>query len=425
MPRKLGFLAFLAALTAVITFAASWVTPASADVGPLTATSNAPALNTPVTISGTVTTAGPIALTIQATSGSFGSGGLNTGEQGTGTGTNQMTIQVGSQGPHNLSLNYTCTTAGAATITVQHQGANPQTIVINCGGAGSVPVDPNANSGGLVVNPPSGTSATVTGTCAQGAQLTIAGSAYFTGATLNGTAITGATGSSSATCATAGSISASVICTTQGTATFQLGSSRGTLTCTSAGPSNCGAQALPSVNGQLVPGVNNQAACPQTSTSLSTTASGITIAAAPSTVGCTGTSSVTTLTITVNGPNGAPVADKTPVQVTADAGVVSAPSLQTLNGKASTPYTAPSSPPAGGSVTVRATAAGATGQTQVALSCSGSASTAGTTAPPPVNTGATSPSLPPPPPAATGNSANSVFRPPNTGDAGLKARSQD
>jgi len=113
------------------------------------------------------------------------------------------------------------------------------------------------------------------------------------------------------------------------------------------------------------------------------------------------------------------IADKTPVTVTANAGVVSAPSLQTLSGKAQTPYTAPSTPPAGGSVTITATAAGATGSTNVALSCAGGSTVPSTSAPPPVTGGL--PPAPPPPPVATGDASGSVFRPPNTGDAGLKA----
>jgi hypothetical protein len=406
---------------AFFAFAASVATPAAADVGPLTATSNAPAVGTPITITSLLNLLSPVTVNASATIPGFSAGNLNPGGAGTGAGSGQMTLQANSAGPTTLTLTYVCAQVGASTITVTHQGATQQTIVINCGGAGAAPTNPTGGSS-LVVNPPSGSSATVTGNCTQGQQLTAAGPAYFTGVTLNGSSITAATGSATATCALAGTISASVLCTSQGTVNFSLGNTAGKLDCTTAGPQNCGAQQGVPTNSTIItpntqPG--SQAACPQANIGTSSTASGITITAAPSTVGCSGTSSVTTLTINVAGPNGAMVADKTPVQVTADAGVVSAPSLQTLSGKATTPYTAPSTAPASGSVTIRATAAGATGQTTVALSCAGGAAPGSVGAPPPPVT-SSQPALPPPPPAGGAN-ANNVFRPPNTGDAGLKA----
>jgi hypothetical protein len=417
--KRLLQLTSLVAAFAALFFATNVTKPVSADVGPLTASSTAPPLGGTVTITGQITPAGPLPVTASASTGTFQSGNLSPGGAATGTGTNQLIMQAVSAGPATVSLTYVCSQAGAVTFTVGYQGAASQTITVNCGGAGAAPaatpVTTAGTAGSLTVVPDSGTGTTVTGQCNANDQLQVTGQGYFTSVSVNGVAVTSATGSSTATCQTAGVISASVICTSQGVANFQIGNATGHFTCTAAGGSTCGAQTSPT-------GVPlNQTGCVAlVGGTPSATASGITIAAAPTTVGCSGTSAVTTLTIQVNGANGAPVADKTAVTVTSSAGVVSAPSLQTLGGKAQTPFTAPSS---GTSVTITATAAGATGTGTVALSCGGSTSSNVTTPPPPAvgQPVAGLPPAPPPPPVAGALNGNQTFRPPNTGDAGLKA----
>jgi hypothetical protein len=129
-----------------------------------------------------------------------------------------------------------------------------------------------------------------------------------------------------------------------------------------------------------------------TSTPSSGPASQISVSAAPTSVGCNGSSFVTVLVRSQSGVN---VANGTVVTVSANIGSVSPGTAQTNNGGILVVYTAPASQ--GGTATITATSGAVSGTTQIQLSC--------TSAPTAVPTQ-------PPPPVAT-------IAPPRTGDAGL------
>jgi hypothetical protein len=123
------------------------------------------------------------------------------------------------------------------------------------------------------------------------------------------------------------------------------------------------------------------------------TATTVTASAAPTSVGCSGSSFVT---IVVKGAGGANVADGTAVNITTNIGTVSPAQATTSGGGVLTIFTGPAN--SGGTATITATSGSITGSTQVAVNCSQAQAT---TAPPPPATG------------------GSVVVPPSTGDAGL------
>jgi hypothetical protein len=130
-----------------------------------------------------------------------------------------------------------------------------------------------------------------------------------------------------------------------------------------------------------------------TSTPSTGPASQISVSAAPTSVGCNGSSFVTVL---VRSQSGANVPNGTVVTVSANIGSVSPGTATTNNGGILVVYTAPASQ--GGTATITATSGSVSGTTQIQLSC--------TTAPTAV------PTQPVPTAVAT-------IAPPRTGDAGL------
>ncbi len=275
--------------------------------------------------------------------------------------------QINCNGAGTMTSYFTCPYSVTVTFTL-----NGLTGYLTCTGIGG------GVAGGLLVSPPAGTQATVSGQCFAGQSLTATGSGYFTTASVGGIPVLTA-GGLSATCSTDGYISATFVCSaTASTVFFYLGTSTGTLAC-SGGLLNTGI-GLPLVN---------------TTTGVAST---LTVTASPQSVSCNGTS---TLSIAVRDANGNSVANGATVLLTSTGGNLSPSQTQTSNGSASATLLAPSS---SGNVTVSAASGVAINSTSINVTCN----TTAPVVPPQIQTLA--------PRVSTG-----TISPPNTGDAGLAA----
>jgi hypothetical protein len=250
-----------------------------------------------------------------------------------------------------------------------------------------------AAAGGLSVNPPIGSTAVVSGQCTvPGQQLTVQGPGTFAGATINGTPIPNSAGVTFVQCTSLGNLSATFNCSTAGTASFNLSGITGVLTCTTGGAGAC-----------PTGGVFNPATGICTPSFGGGVPTSVSITANPSSLQCTGASSVAFMSVTVKDAVGQNVQDGTSVTISADSGTFAPSQATTLGGATQFIYSPAST--SSGTVNIRATAGSAQGTTTVSVSCSQ------TTAPPPVSPPVTSP--PPPPTGPV------TIAPPNTGDAGL------
>jgi hypothetical protein len=246
--------------------------------------------------------------------------------------------------------------------------------------------------GGLTLNPPgSGATTVVSGQCLPGQQLTVVGPGSFIGAQINGVQVPNVAGATVVNCASAGGVSAQFNCTTIGTANFNLAGLVGTFSCTTGTGGTCPG------GGIFNPATGGCAASGGVPSSIAITAN-------PSSLQCTGASSVAFMSVTVKDAQGQNVQDGTNVTITADSGTFAPSQATTLGGMTQFIYSPAST--SSGTVNIRANAGSAQGTGSVNVSCSGSSTT-----PPPVSAPVTSP---PPPP-----SGPVTIQPPNTGDAGL------
>lgn len=252
-----------------------------------------------------------------------------------------------------------------------------------------------AAAGGLTLNPPaSGATTTVSGQCVSpGQQLTVTGTGSFVGAQINGTAVPNVAGTNTVNCTSVGNLTAQFNCSTIGTASFNLAGLTGTFNCTTGAPGTCPGGGIfnTATGGCAAGGVP----------------SAITITANPSSLQCTGSSSVAFMSVSVKDAQGQNVQDGTNVTITADSGTFAPSQATTLGGSTQFIYSPAST--SSGTVNIRANAGSAQGTTSVNVTCGS------TTAPPPSSA---PPSSPPPPPTGP-----VVIQPPNTGDAGLAASS--
>jgi hypothetical protein len=290
------------------------------------------------------------------------------------TAPNQLTCTGGQ-----FSASFLC---GPSPVTVTFS-SGVQTGSLGCG----VQV-----SGGLTLNPPgAGTTTSVSGQCAiAGQTLTVTGPGLFSSATINGVQVPNSAGTASIICSSVGTIIAGFNCSTIGTATFGLAGLTASFSCTSAGAGQCPTGTTFNVATGACTGLQGGGV-----------PSSLSITANPSSLQCTGSSSVAFMSVSVKDAQGQNVQDGTNVTITADSGTF-APSQATTAGGATQFIYSPAST-SSGTVNIRASAGNAQGTTQVNVSCSQA------TAPP-----AAPPSSPPPPPAGP-----VVIQPPNTGDAGL------
>jgi hypothetical protein len=249
-----------------------------------------------------------------------------------------------------------------------------------------------AATGGLSVNPASGSVTTISAQCSiPGQQLTATGTGTFAGANINGTQVPNVAGTTVVNCTSVGTLTAQFNCTTVGTANFNLAGTTGTFTCTTGTGGTCpGGGIFNPVTG----GCAASGGVPST----------ITITANPSSLQCTGSSSVAFMSVTVKDAQGQNVQDGTNVTITADSGTFAPSQATTLGGTTQFIYSPAST--SSGTVNIRANAGSAQGTGSVNVTCGGS-----TTTPPPSSAPVTSP--PPPPTGPV------TIQPPNTGDAGL------
>jgi len=253
-----------------------------------------------------------------------------------------------------------------------------------------------AATGGLSLNPPSGATTVVSGQCLPGQQLTVTGPGSFSGAQINGVQVPNVAGSPVVNCASAGGVTATFNCVSIRTANFNLAGVTGSFSCTTGAPGTC-------PNGGIF---NPAVGCTNTIGGVPTS---ITIAANPSSLQCTGSSSVAFMSVAVKDAQGQNAQDGTNVTITADSGTFAPSQATTLGGQTQFIYSPAST--TSGTVNIRANAGSAQGTTSVSVTCGST-----TTAPPaPVLPPVTSP---PPPP-----SGPVTIQPPNTGDAGLIASS--
>jgi len=250
-----------------------------------------------------------------------------------------------------------------------------------------------AATGGLSVNPPSGATTTISAQCnIPGQQLTVTGTGSFIGANINGTPVPNVAGTTVVNCTSVGTLTAQFNCTTVGTASFNLAGITGTFSCTTGTGGTCPGGGIfnPATGGCAASGG---------------VPSSIVITANPSSLQCTGSSSVAFMSVTVKDAVGQNVQDGTNVTITADSGTFAPSQATTLGGATQFIYSPAST--SSGTVNIRANAGNAQGTGSVNVTCSGST---GST-PPPVSAPVTSP--PPPPTGPV------TIQPPNTGDAGL------
>jgi len=254
-----------------------------------------------------------------------------------------------------------------------------------------------AATGGLSVNPPSGSVTTISAQCAvPGQQLTVTGTGTFAGANINGTQVPNVVGTTVVNCTSVGTLTAQFNCTTIGTASFNLAGITGTFSCTTGTGGTCPGGGIfnPATGGCAATG-----GVPST----------IVITANPSSLQCSGSSSVAFMSVTVKDAVGQNVQDGTNVTITADSGTFAPSQATTLGGATQFIYSPAST--SSGTVNIRANAGAAQGTASVNVTCGGTTST-----PPPVSAPVTSP---PPPP-----SGPVTIQPPNTGDAGLATGTQ-
>lgn len=249
-----------------------------------------------------------------------------------------------------------------------------------------------AATGGLSVNPASGSVTTISAQCSiPGQQLTATGTGTFAGANINGTQVPNVAGTTVVNCTSVGTLTAQFNCTTVGTANFNLAGTTGTFNCTTGTGGTCpGGGIFNPVTG----GCAASGGVPST----------ITVTANPSSLQCTGSSSVAFMSVTVKDAQGQNVQDGTNVTITADSGTFAPSQATTLGGTTQFIYSPAST--SSGTVNIRANAGSAQGTGSVNVTCGGS-----TTTPPPSSAPVTSP--PPPPTGPV------TIQPPNTGDAGL------
>jgi len=259
-----------------------------------------------------------------------------------------------------------------------------QTGTLGCGVAGA---------GGLALNPPTaGTTTTVTGQCVTpGQQLTVTGTGTFVGAQINTSPVPNVVGTTVVNCTSVGTLMAQFNCTAPGVASFNLAGVTGTFQCTTGG-TTC-----------IPPAVLNPATGQCSAPFGGGVPASVTISANPSSLQCTGSSSVAFMSVSVKDAQGQNAQDGTTVTITADSGTF-APSQATTSGGSTQFIYSPAST-SSGTVNIRANAGAAQGQATVNVTCGA------TSAPPPVSAPVTSP--PPPPTGPV------TIQPPNTGDAGL------
>lgn len=278
-----------------------------------------------------------------------------------------------------FSATFTC---GASPVTVTFTNGT-QTGTLGCGVAAA---------GGLTVNPPAGAATSVTGQCTvPGQQLTVAGTGTFISATINGAPLPNVAGSTVVNCTSIGTVVAQFNCTAPGAINFNLGGVTGTFQCTT-GTGTCpgGAVFNPITGCTTAPG--------GVPASMSVTAN-------PTSLQCTGSSSVAFVSVAVKDAQGQNAQDGTNVTITADSGTFAPSQATTLGGTTQFIYSPAST--SSGTVNIRANAGAAQGTTTVNVTCGSTT----TPPPPPVSAPVSSP---PPPPAGP-----VTIAPPNTGDAGL------
>jgi len=208
----------------------SWPRSAAADLGTLSASVSSATVGQTVTITGSLNNLSGASVTLVASTGTWASGSVSTGETVSGAGTAVLSFtSSGSTVSSTLTGTYTCTTTGTVTFTLSQNpppasGPSVLTTTVVC----------NAASSGLItVTPPAAPvngAVTVSGTCtAAGDQVTSSGPGQFVA--FPPPANVGVTASTTVTCNTAGIFSVTFICTGDGIVTFTRGNAAGTLYC--------------------------------------------------------------------------------------------------------------------------------------------------------------------------------------------------
>jgi hypothetical protein len=213
---------------------------------------------------------------------------------------------------------------------------------------------------------------------------------------MNGVPIAGVQGSPTVTCTQIGTLAVLFNCTGPGAVSFSMGGLIGSFTCSSIGQGTC-----------IAPQVFNPATGGCSAAAGGGVPATVTVSANPSSLQCTGSSSVAFMSVNVKDAQGQNAADGTNVTITADSGTFAPSQATTLAGATQFIYSPAST--SSGTVNIRANAGAAQGQATINVTCGS------TSAPPPVSQPVTSP---PPPP-----SGPITIQPPNTGDAGLATSS--